>query len=126
LAARFGLLKTPPEVDPPLEVKELSEALKTPEPDSPISLSPEKGFIRAAVLPETLALHLKVANPKRRPGAERRAALSALREKALAYGPESLTAKEKKAILNDPRELVALHWAIWRLEGEKARLWGLD
>jgi membrane glycosyltransferase len=125
LASRLGLLKTPVETQPPLEVQELAAGFKSPDPASPMPIPIEKGFVRAAASPEVLGTHLAVSNRRRRPGQKHKAWLATLREKALEKGPDSLSAREKKALLNDGEELTALHWAVWGLKGEKARAWGL-
>jgi membrane glycosyltransferase len=126
LAARLGLLKTPAETEPPREVRELAEGLRSPDPPSALAIPMGQGFARAVVLPETLGTHLAVSGKRRKPGPAKRAWLEAVSKKALAEGPGSLTAREKKALLNDPERLTSLHWAVWRLEGEQARLWGLS
>ncbi|MDR2142021.1 MAG: glucans biosynthesis glucosyltransferase MdoH [Deltaproteobacteria bacterium] len=124
-AARLGLLKTPTETQTPQEVQELAAGLSSPDPVEPLALPRERGFVRAVVRPETLGAHLAFSARRRRVSPPRRAWFAGLREKALAEGPGALTSLEKKAILNDPGELTTLHWAVWRLEGERARRWGL-
>ncbi|MDR1872449.1 MAG: glucans biosynthesis glucosyltransferase MdoH [Deltaproteobacteria bacterium] len=124
LAAKLGLLRTPAETQTPLEVKELEERLNAPLPASLLPISFAKGFTRAVVLPATLELHLAISGRKRKLGVKKEW-LERLTAKALAKGPDSLSPKEKKALLNHGPELVALHWAVWRLAGAKARRWGL-
>jgi membrane glycosyltransferase len=51
--------------------------------------------------------------------------LTAILNKALEDGPDSLNNDEKKLILSDPDTLKTLHEKVWRLSGEKAVLWKL-
>jgi membrane glycosyltransferase len=124
-AARWGLLRTPAETKPEPEILALAEELKAPEPAPFLDIPPENGFVRAVVSPKALETHLAMAARPRKYGPKKRAWFQSLREKALARGPNSLSPREKKILLNDRQELWALHWAVWRLEGEKARRWGL-
>jgi membrane glycosyltransferase len=123
LAGRLGLLKTPAETNPPVEVQELAKGLTAPAAADFFSEAP--GFTRAVVSPFVLALHLSTSGKKRNPGPKIKARLNSLMELALQNGPESLTAKQKKALLNDPKTLTALHHAVWGLDGDKAKLWGI-
>jgi membrane glycosyltransferase len=125
LADRLGLMKTPAETNPPLEVAELARGLASPRPGPPLPVPLEKGFVRAVVLPKVLSLHLAVSSRRRKSSPKKEAWLEALRKKALDQGPDSLSVREKKALLNDRSGLTSLHWAVWHLEGERARAWGL-
>jgi membrane glycosyltransferase len=73
-----------------------------------------------------LALHLKVGVRKRKAVLWKEEKLKNILEKALSEGPNSLTNKEKKAILNDGKSLVSLHWAVWKLDDKKAKFWGIN
>ena len=65
--------------------------------------------------------------PRQKRTSPRRAAtLSSLVEKALAHGPEGLSAGEKTALLKSPAALAELHQKIWRLDDDAVSgRWGL-
>ncbi|MDR1084163.1 MAG: glucans biosynthesis glucosyltransferase MdoH [Deltaproteobacteria bacterium] len=125
LAAKLGLLRTPAETQAPIEIKELAEGIKTPIKKPVFSIAAKSGFVRAVVCPDVLGLHLAISARNRRHSPGKAAWLNKVKEKALEMGPDCLSALEKKAILNDRPLLTSLHWAVWGLEGEKARAWGL-
>ncbi|HOO88086.1 MAG TPA: hypothetical protein PK442_10305, partial [Synergistales bacterium] len=95
---------------------------------SPFGHSRKQGFLRAAVAPRTHALHVAMQLPRRkkRNYPTREEAKKRLVEKALRFGPDALSAKEKTALLKDTDRLRELHRRVWTLEDEeKAALWGL-
>jgi membrane glycosyltransferase len=73
------------------------------------------------------ALHTSLQLRYKKGAPAREEARQALVEKALRSGPDSLSAKEKMALLNDPFHLAELHRRVWNIEDEKqAALWGLS
>jgi membrane glycosyltransferase len=126
LSRRLGLFATPAETRPDPEIRALEAALSEPPPRSPSRLPPGEGFARAVADPELLAFHARVFARRRSPtpGAARR--LSAAADKACERGPGALSKAEKRLLMNYPGRMAELHGRIWRLEGGKAALWGLD
>ena len=124
---RLGLLLTPEETSPPQELHWLeSYAELYHSPSFPLHLGKEEGFIRAIADPCVHALHLSFLRKERRYCTEITARRRALREKALSFGPDMLTAAEKKALLFDYSALVALHKDVWSIsDGIAASIWGL-
>ncbi len=125
-ARKAGLFLTPPETSPPREIFDYQKGLKKRGREDTNCLAIKSaGFARAVVHPGVLALHLKLADNRRRrfPAQEER--LNKLMEKALARGPEALSPREKHALLNAPDLLRKLHGRVWSLERGKAAKWGL-
>jgi membrane glycosyltransferase len=119
-ARRGGLFLIPEETNPPTELRdviELQRATKqTPEDD---------GFVRAAVDPFVNAMHRALLGGRRSLRGSIRAARRALLERALADGPSSLSARERRVLLMDPDMTDELHRRVWALpEREQARRWG--
>jgi membrane glycosyltransferase len=122
-----GLMLIPEEVDPPVELARLKTILPCSKRASATSAFESlHGFVRAVVDPAVLALHLAFLRGRRSlaiPVAEHRRALA---KRALAAGPQALSAEEKMQLLKDPDRLADLHRAVWRLaDPEKAALWGI-
>lgn len=125
-ARRMGLFLTAEELRRPPELAALDENLRRPLPYSPFAIPRTRGFIRAVVIPEVHALHMSLAQHRRRTPPDKVAALESLVEKALAQGPDALTPGEKAALLNDPARLHELHNGVWDLEdGPLAAEWGV-
>ena len=125
LAGSFGLLLTKMDTDPPEVVRSYEANVNRQPPKDPFPLSLNQGFVRAVVVPRVFALHLALAFNRRRNPPWKAAALNAMVGKALAYGPQALSGKEKNALLNDPESLRTLHREIWNLDDDQAVKWGL-
>jgi membrane glycosyltransferase len=125
-ARKMGLFLTPPETTPPREIFDYQKGLKKQsiEDTSRFAIK-SQGFARAVVHPATLALHLKLAETKRHSFPAHDERLAKLVEKALAKGPETLSSKEKHALLNAPKCMQQLHEKVWSLDKGKAAKWGL-
>ncbi|MDR3153085.1 MAG: glucans biosynthesis glucosyltransferase MdoH [Deltaproteobacteria bacterium] len=126
LCRRLGLFLTPAETAPAPEITELELGLREPPPGSPARLPASEGFARLAVDPALLAFHTKIRGRGRRPGPATAEKLALAADKALAGGPGALAPAEKRLLMSYPEFLADLHRRIWRLEGPRARLWGLD
>ncbi|MDR1080752.1 MAG: glucans biosynthesis glucosyltransferase MdoH [Deltaproteobacteria bacterium] len=126
LTRRLGLFATPAETEPDPEIAELERALSEPPPRSPSRLGPGEGFARAVADPELLAFHARVFARRRMPGPGTAERLRAAASKAEDGGPDALAPAEKRLLLNYPAKMAELHARVWRLEGARARLWGLD
>ncbi len=126
LAARLGLFLTPVEVRPPKEIELYGQNLARPRPASDFKLAWDQGFARAVTIGRVYALHCSLLGQSRPIIAARAERLSALAARALAEGPQSLSSKEKTALLNDRRSLAFLHREVWRLDSSRAAGWGLN
>ena len=125
---KIGLFLVPSEVQLPPILQDLEDNLERPVRYSPFGHSRKQGFLRAASSPRTHALHIAMQLPRRkkRTSPTREDAKKRIVEKALHLGPDSLSVKEKTALLRDTDRLRELHRRIWTLEDEeKAALWGL-
>jgi membrane glycosyltransferase len=125
LGRRFralGLFITPEETAPPpelqnLEVKEERELLP---------MESEAGFVRAVVDPKVNFLHRSLLRTARAVSPSVAGRRQQLLEKALSGGPRSLSVKEKKELLYDPRCLEELHHKVWEItDRSQAALWKL-
>ena len=125
MAHRAGLFLTPVETTPPAELAQFEQALARPEPYCPFPLLQGKGFLRAVVIPRIFSLHITLSYHKRHNSPEKNERLEQLIKKALADGPGALSTQEKTAILSDPRCMRHLHRAVWKLDHERALLWGI-
>lgn len=126
LFQRLGLLTTPVDINQPEELAQLVENLQQIQPYDPFNIPLNQGFVRALVIPRVFTLHTALAYNRRRPSKVKAIRLAALVNRALDKGPDSLSIKEKKALLSDQSSLRNLHREIWNLyDGEKAARWGL-
>jgi len=125
-ARRWGLFVIPEETAPPPELHDLLELARIARRKT--SALPERerdGFVRAAVDPYVNALHRALLGRRRSLEPRLRAAREALLERALADGPASLTARERRILLRDPDLTDGLHRRVWGLpERERAARWG--
>jgi len=126
LFRKAGLFLIPEEVELPPPLRALEDNLSRPDPFFPFPFSRKKGFLRAVVDPLVHSLHTSLLLRFRRGAPSRERARDRIVEKALAYGPDSLTRKERMALLRAPHHLRELHRKVWRLGDEKAAArWGL-
>jgi membrane glycosyltransferase len=124
---KWGLLLIPEESDPPQELRGLESPLpQKPIFSAPLPLSRQDGFIRAIVDPHVNALHLAMLRGKKNGSATTTAHRQALREKALALGPDGLDSGEKTQLLYDAASVAILHRQVWELSDRVlAQKWGL-
>ena len=102
---RAGLFAIPEEMDAPRELRETVAHLNA-SPALP-------GFVDAVVDPAVNALMCASAHGHpHMPPASRKAGDTLVRQ-ALRRGPDALTDKQKQLLLDDPRLLSALHFAVW-------------
>jgi len=109
---RFGLFITPEETSPPPELQSLEEK---EESHSSLPMEHEAGFVRAVVDPTVNVLHRSLLRRERTVSLAVANRRQQLQEKALTGGPQSLSVKEKKELLYDPRCLEELHRKVWEL-----------
>lgn len=124
-AMRRGLFLTPAETRPAAETTAFSKETAKPEQESEFDIPPEHGFIRTVVVPQALSLHVSITTDKPKRNAEKEERLRLLVEKAVALGPEALSAQEKDHLLREPRHLTELHRRIWALDDAQAEKWGI-
>jgi len=123
---KAGLFLIPEEVDRPPELTVLDENLNMPAPYTPFPFSRKQGFLRAVVDPLVHGLHTSLLLRFRRGAPSKEHSREKIVEKALASGPDSLTRKEKTALLRAPHHLRELHRKVWRLgDDDAAARWGL-
>ncbi|MFA5473862.1 MAG: glucan biosynthesis glucosyltransferase H, partial [Aminobacteriaceae bacterium] len=80
----------------------------------------------AVVDPLVHGLHTSLLLRFRRGAPSKEHSREKIVEKALASGPDSLTRKEKTALLRAPHHLRELHRKVWRLgDDDAAARWGL-
>ena len=115
-----SLLATPSEKMPSWELIRLQAILADLENSHAQSRARfGQGFVRAVVDPLAHALHCGLLHGPRRLAPQIRLRYRSMCEKCLAQGPESLSVKEKKAILGDRESLEDLHRAVWTLSDQK-------
>ena len=119
------LFMTPPDTELPKELAFLKRNIRRPLPPCPFALARDKGFVRAVVIPRVFSLHVTLTANKRHNSPQKQAWLASLAAKALAHGPDALSAKEKIAILSDAACLQNLHRKVWQLDATSARQWGI-
>jgi len=117
-ARRWGLFLTPEETEPPPELRDLHATLAEPWPEAH-----SDGFARAAVEPDTNALHRSLLRGPRSLAPSVRAARRAILAKALSRGPGVLTEAERRILLIDPELTTALHEGTWRLPDLSFEAW---
>jgi membrane glycosyltransferase len=125
-ARRLGLFLIPEESDPPPELQDLyafhADALHATDRLPPAE---RDGFVRAAVDPYVNALRRALAGAPRAVRGSIRARRRALLERALADGPASLSARERRVLLLDPEATDELHRRVWALhDRDRAARWG--
>jgi membrane glycosyltransferase len=125
-ARRRGLFLIPEETAPPPELRDVHELAAAAEQKRSFLPAPEKdGFVRAAVDPYVNALHRALLGARRSLRASIRAARRALLDRALAGGPASLSARERRVVLADPDLTDELHRRVWELpDRRQAERWG--
>jgi membrane glycosyltransferase len=125
-ARRRGLFLIPEESDPPEELRDLQERIAGAQ-RAAAGLPPRErdGFVRAAVDPYVNAIHRALLGRRRSLKASIRASRRALLERALAAGPQSLAARERRILLLDPDLTDELHRRVWALsDRDRAARWG--
>ncbi len=125
-ARRLGLFLTPQESAPAPEFLALeAELARRQARRRLLPMAERAGFVRAVVDPAVNALHLRLARQPRRLAPAIRAYRQSLYQRALAGGPNALSAAEKNVLLSDPQQLRTLHQAVWsEPDAERAARWG--
>jgi len=121
-AARLGLFLIPEETSSPREiaaVEEYRQAMARLRANEPMVWL--RGFARAVLDPSTLALRLALARGPRSLAPQVAARREALLNRALERGPQALSGREKKVLLDDGERLAELHRRVWELPGPDRR-----
>jgi membrane glycosyltransferase len=125
LGRRFrtlGLFITPEETAPPPELQNLD----VKEERELLPMESEAGFVRAVVDPKVNFLHRSLLRKERTVAPSVASRRQQLQDKAIAGGPESLSVKEKKELLYDPRCMEELHQKVWEItDWAQAAQWSL-
>ncbi|MEJ1974265.1 MAG: hypothetical protein WDM96_17950 [Lacunisphaera sp.] len=109
---RYGLLATPEELDPPPELRDLTETLASP-PAETCPPAAGAGLTRAVLDPYANALHGSLLRERPRAPAGTRRYLVLLQEKLLFNGPGKMSVREKNFLLSDARSVQRLHREVW-------------
>ncbi len=123
---RRRLFLIPEESDPPAELRDMAALLAGAEAAAAAVPPAERdGFVRAVVDPYLNAVHRALLGRRRTVRPTIRAARRGLVDRALADGPASLTARERRVLLLDPDMTEELHRRVWELpDRERAARWG--
>ncbi|HTQ52535.1 MAG TPA: glucans biosynthesis glucosyltransferase MdoH [Candidatus Acidoferrales bacterium] len=132
-ARKLGLLLTPEETKPPLELVSLRAQMKIHElTDDNGPRPPHAGLVEAVLDPYVNAIHVSLLREKRfnpvyaeqlaRLGVGH-AGVQALGEKLLAEGPALLTAPERLLLMTDAHAMVWLHQQSWMRPDESLAPW---
>ena len=123
---RCGLFITPEEITPPPELQTLEIREEHKKYRSSLPVDKEAGFVRAVVDPRINFLHRCLLRKERTVSQSVASRRQQLQDKALAGGPESLSVKEKKELLYDPRCMEELHQKVWEItDRAQAAQWSL-
>ena len=127
LFRRAGLFLIPEERKPPEELRDLSGGAGVHgELDFQLPSPWRQGFVRAVADPRVNALHRVLVRSTRRGSPSASRLNQGILSKALSSGAGSLSAREKRRLLRDPKTLLQLHEEVWeRTEGKGDRTWGL-
>jgi membrane glycosyltransferase len=109
---RWRLFLIPEEITPPKVINDLRAGLARRQRQK---WEPE-GFVRAAIDPDTNALHVGLLRGKSPRSPQARARNRSLQGKALQEGLASLTPAERAYLLNDAESLVTLHRDVWQMQ----------
>ena len=123
-----GLFLTPEEETPPPELFDVARDVAAAEhAAATLPQWRRDGFARAVVDPQLNAVHCALTGSGRSFAPALRAVHRGLVERALAEGPASLGAVERRRLLRDSDALLALHRAVWQLaDRERAARWALS
>ena len=122
---RFGLLITPQESHPPLELTELQANLDACSQHIP-PLEPLRknyGFMQVVIDPYVNAIHLSLLRRRSKHRRLDSAYFTQLQNRVVAEGPDVLSRREQMALLLTPECMAWLHEQIWLLPPEKLAPW---
>jgi len=123
-ARDMGIFLTPEEVDPPAELKQLTQNLAECYRHLPPFelLRSDYGLLQAVLDPYINAMHVALLR-QRRPSEEAVEWFSQLRRRLLHDGPGALATKEKMALLLDAESMIWLHRELWSCPAAELAEW---
>lgn len=126
-ARESGLLVTPEELAPPVEVRAVQHEVAAAAVERALFLAwRSDGFTRAVVDPLQNAVHCALIGSGRSFAEKLRNSHAALVDRAIAGGPRALGASERRRLLRDAEAMLALHRSVWALaDRDRAAQWGL-
>ena len=114
-ARALGLFATPEESEPPDELRDVEEA--TAVPINPFFAAPQYakdyGLLQAVLDPYINAIHVSLLRQRTDVPVRTREYMALLADKLLLDGPFVLTLTEKRALLWDAEEMLAMHEKLW-------------
>ncbi len=119
-ARRWGIFRTPEEIDPPALLRRYEEARAQP---GLRRRTPARGFLAAIVDPGVNALHCALLKPSVAGHEGLLLSRQQLMLAAIKDGPQALSPHEKLQLLSDRDTVAALHWRVWALRASRARQW---
>jgi membrane glycosyltransferase len=125
-ARRWGLFCIPEETAPPQELRDVQAAHAAALAEHK-ALPPRErdGFVRAVVDPYVNALHRALLGRSRSLSHELWARREALVASAVREGPDAVSDRERRVLLQCPASIDALHERVWAIDDEEAALrWG--
>jgi membrane glycosyltransferase len=114
-ARRAGLFRTPEEIAPPEELRDL---------ESTLGKGPDTGVVDAIVDPYVNAVHRCLLRDRPNRAAAIRQYFTMMQEHMLREGPSAMKSQEKFALLNDADSVDRMHREVWsRPASELAPVW---
>jgi len=120
-----GLLQTPEEAQPAVELARLEERLAIREKGlRPLpELAGNYGLLQAVIDPYINAVHVSLLRTKEDLPSPSEETFAALRQTLLRNGPDALTAKERMALLMDAHSMAVLHDELWASPTDRLAEW---
>ncbi|HEY5894772.1 MAG TPA: glucans biosynthesis glucosyltransferase MdoH [Chthoniobacterales bacterium] len=104
---KLGLLVTPEEVEPPVELHNLEGA------ETVAGSTPQSGLEQVIIAPDVNAIHLSLLQRSKQ-GKKKSDLLAAVRRRLLEEGPESISRREIMALLWNAESVEAVHRELWK------------
>ena len=122
---RHGIFLTPDETQPTPELISVTQHMEGVEPARPVpeELEGDYGLLQAVLDPYVNAVHGALLRSKDELPVASELRFESLRSKLVQYGPQSLTPKEKVALLQDGESVRLLHEQVWSAPTEELAPW---
>jgi len=113
-AFRRGWFLIPEETNPPSELRDLKRLIAHEHPAIPqVGAGADEGFVCVLLDPYVNAVHRCLLRERKSRAPLFHGYFARLRERVLTEGPQSLSAREKAALLADATSVDELHLAVW-------------